>query len=213
MKKVIYTFIATLFFNTAIYAQAQYVFINFKDVQKPAIQSEFSYPEKTVSNAIDEKLTRMGYKSKDVKGYSMYKGVVLPELGNQTYDLYFKTDRKSRKDKDNTVVSMLVSSGNENFISDSSDSQTIYNAKSFLNNLMPSVAAYDLQQQINAQAEVVTKAEKKYKSLQNDADDLQKRKKKLEQQIEDNLKAQKDQQAEMEKQRQLFETIKGRQKQ
>ena len=76
---------------------------------------------------------------------------------------------------------------------------------------MPALAAYDLQQQVNAQEETLKKAEKKYKSLENDADDLQKRKKRIEQQIEDNQKAQKDQQAEVEKQRQLYNALKARQ--
>ena len=212
MKKIIYTLIVILIFNLSAFAQSQYVFINFKDAQRPAIQNEFSFSDKTVTNAIDDKLTRLGYKGKDYKGYTVYKGVVLPELGNQPYDLYFKVDRKSRKDKDAAVVNMLISTGNEIFISDTSDSRTINNAKSFLDNLVPSLTAYDLQQQVNAQQATVDKAEKKYKSLQNDADDLQKRKKKIEQQIEDNLKDQKNQQAEIEKQRQLYETLKARQK-
>ncbi|MDQ6755676.1 MAG: hypothetical protein M3004_01960, partial [Bacteroidota bacterium] len=100
----------------------------------------------------------------------------------------------------------------ENFISDSSDSRTMENARAFLDNLMPSIAGYDLQQQINAQQDAVAKAEKKYKSLQNDADDLQKRKKKIEQQIEDNTKDQKNQQDEIQKQRQLLEALKARQR-
>ena len=212
MKKYIYTLAAILLFHISSFSQAHYVFIDFKDVQKPAIQSEFSYPEATVNHAIDEKMSKMGYKSKDIKGYAMYKGVVLPELGGQPYDLYFRVDRRSKKDKDNAVVSMLISTGNENFISDSTDSRTINNAKQFLDNLMPSIAAYDLQQQVNGQADVLKKAEKKYSSLQNDADDLQKRKKKIEQDIEDNQKAQKDQQAEVERQRQLLEVLKARQK-
>ena len=212
MKKTVYTIAALLLFNIAVNSQARYVFIDFKDAQKPAVQSEFAFSDKMVSDAIEDKLTKMGYKGKDTKGYTVYKGVMLPELGAQAYDLYFKVDRKSRKEKDNAVVSMLVSTGNENFISDTSDSKTINNAKRFLDNLLPTVTAYDLQQQIKTQQDIVTKAEKKYKSLQNDADDLQKRKRKLEQQIEDNLKAQKDQQAEMEKQRQLYETIKARQR-
>ncbi len=211
MKKLIYTLIAFAFFNLSLFAQSQYVFINFKDAQKPAIQNEYSYPDKTVTNAINDKLTRLGYKGKDSKGYTAYKGVVLPELGNQPYDLYFKVDRKSRKDKDVAIVNMLVSTGNENFISDSSDSRTMSNAKNFLDNLMPSIATYDLQLQVKAQQDAVTKAEKKYKSLQNDADDLQSRKRKLEQQIEDNLKAQKNQEAEIEKQKQIFQSLKARQ--
>lgn len=212
MKKIIYTLVAIFFFTATAFCQSRYVFIEFKDAQKPAIQNEFSFSDKTVSDAIEEKLSKMGYKSKDSKGYTMYKGVRLDELGNQPYDLYFKTERKSRKDKDNTVVTMLVSTGNESFISDASDSMTISRAKTFLNNLLPAVEAYDLQQQVTAQQDAVTKAEKKYKNLQDDADDLQKKKRKLEEQIQDNLKAQKDQQAEIEKQKQLFETIKAKQK-
>ena len=211
MKKLINILFFTLFVSVTANSQAHYVFIDFKDAQKPAIQNEFSYPEKTVNDAIQDRLNKMGYKGKDVKGYTVYRGVVLPELGNQPYDLYFKVDRKSRKDKDVSVVNMLISSGNENFISDSSDSRTINNAKNFLDNLKTSIAAYDLQQLVNTQGDALTKAEKKLKSLQNDADDLQKRRKKLEQQIEDNQKAQKDQQSEVEKQRQLFESIKSRQ--
>ena len=212
MIKILYTLAAIIFFNITVSSQARYVFIDFKNAQKPAVQSEFAFSEKMISDAIEDKLNKMGYKGKDTKGYTVYKSVVLPELGTQAYDLYFKVDRKSRKEKDNAVVSMLISTGNENFISDTSDSRTINNAKGFLDNLLPTVAAYDLQQQINAQQDIVTKAEKKYKSLQDDADDLQKRKRKLEQQIEDNLKAQKDQAAEIDKQKQLFSTIKARQK-
>lgn len=212
MKKIFYILIAILLFNISLFAQAHYVFIDFKNAQKPAIQNEYSYPDKTVTNAIDTKLNKLGYKGKDSKGYTFYKGVVLPELGNQPYDLYFKVDRKSRKDKDVAVVNMLISTGNENFITDSSDGQTINNARSFLDNLMPSIVAYDLQQQITNQQEAVTKAEKKYKSLQNDADDLQKRKRKIEEQIDDNTKDQKNQQAEIEKQRRLYETLTARQR-
>ena len=212
MKKLIYTLAAILLFNITVNAQARYVFIEFKNVQRPSIQNEYSFPDKTVTDAIDNKLTKLGYKGKDSKGYTVYKNVVLPELGTQPYDLYFKVDRKSRKDKDVAVVNMLISTGNENFISDTSDSRTINNARSFLDNLIPSIASYDLQQQVNIQQDAVAKAEKKYKSLQNDADDLQKRKKKIEQQIEDNLKDQRNQQAEIEKQRQLYETLRSRQK-
>jgi hypothetical protein len=212
MRKYIYTLITILAFHVSASSQAHYVFIDFKDLQKPGVQTEFAYPEKTVNTAIDDRLKKMGYKSKDVKGYAMYQGVTLPEIGTQTYDLYFRVDKKSKKDKDNSVVSMLVSSGNENFITDATDSNTMSNAKKFLDNLMPSVAAYDLSQQIKAQQDELKKAEKKYKSLQSDADDLQKRKKKVEQQIVDNEKDQKDQSSEVEKQRQVLSALMARQK-
>lgn len=212
MKKLIFIIIAFLSLVLTVSSQARYVFINFKDAQMPAIQNEYSFPEKTVSKAIDDKLKKMGYRGKESKGFTVYRSVVSPELGSQPHDLYFKVNKKSKKENDNAVVNMLISSGNENFISDSSDVTTINNAKIFLDNLMPAVAAFDLQQQINAQQDAVKKAEKKYKNLQDDADDFQKKKKRIEQQIEDNQKDQKDQQAEIEKQRQLLEALKGRQK-
>jgi predicted nucleic acid-binding Zn-ribbon protein len=115
-------------------------------------------------------------------------------------------------DKDVAVVNMLISTGNEVFVSDQADSITIRRGKTFLDSFQPDIEAFDLQQQVNDQQDAVTKAEKKYRSLQDDADDLQKKKNKLEQQIEDNLKAQKEQKAEIEKQKQLFEFIKGKQK-
>jgi hypothetical protein len=212
MKKIIYTLIAVAFFNTALFAQARYAFISFKEGQRPAIINEFSYPENTVSKAIRDKMEKAGFKGKDSKGYTMYKNVSLPELGAAMYDVYFKVDRKSKKEKDMSEVTMLVSTGNENYITEANDAQTISNAKSFLNNLIPNVQAFDLEQQITAQEEAVKKSEKKYKSLLDDADDLQKRKRRIEEQIEDNYKAQKNQQEEIEKQRQIFETLKTKRK-
>lgn len=212
MKKLIYILSVLLYLNSNAYSQAQYIFIEFKDAQRPAVQTEFSFSEKTVTSVIDDKLSKKGYKSKEVKGFTFYKDVILPELGARQYDLYFRADRKGRKDKDITVVTMLISVGNENFISSSSDSIAMNNANKFLTNLLPEIATYDIQLQVNAQQEAVSKAEKKYKSLQEDAEDLQKKKKRLEEQMEDNLKAQKEQQAEVEKQRQLYDAVRSKQK-
>lgn len=210
MKKLIYTHIAILLFSITASSQARYVFLDLKDGQRPAIVNEFSYPESTVSKAIRDKMEKSGFKGKDSKGYTMYKNVSLPELGTGTYDVYFKVDRKSKKEKDMSEVTMLVSRGNEVYITEADDAQTINNAKVYLDNLIPNVQAFDLEQQIKDQEDAVSKAEKKYKNLLDDADDLQKKKRKIEQQIEDNYKDQKDQQAEIDKQRQIFETLKAK---
>lgn len=212
MNKIIYTLIAVLFFNIALVAQARYAFINFKDGQRPAIVNEYSYPENTVSKAIRDKMEKAGFKGKDSKGFTMYKNVSLSELGTAMYDVYFKVDRKSKKEKDMSEVTMLLSNGNENYITEANDAQTISNAKSFLNNLIPNVQAFDLEQQIAAQEDAVKKSEKKYKNLLDDADDLQKRKRKIEEQIEDNFKDQKNQKEEIEKQKQIFESLKAKRK-
>lgn len=212
MKKIIYTLIAIFLFNVSLFAQAHYVFIDFKDGQKPGIQNEVPYSDNVVTGAIKTKMEKLGYKGKGSKDFDVYKGVTLPELGAGAYDLYFKVDRKSRKEKDISVVTMLISKGNETYLTEADDAQTIDNAKTFLNNLFVTAAAYSLDQEIAAQQETVNKAEKKYKGLVNDADDLQKRKRKIEQQIEDNNKDQKNQQSEVDKQKQILESLRTRKK-
>ena len=212
MKKILYSLIAFFAFSSFGNAQSRYVFIDFKDAQKPGVQNDYLYPESIVAKAISDKMEKLGYKGKETKGYKLYKSVSLPELGTASYDIYFKIDRKSRKEKDATSVTMLISAGNENFITEAENLQTINNAKSFLDNLIPGIAAFDLEQQIKDQEEALKKAERKYKNLQDDQDDLQKRRRKIEEQLSDNAKDQKNQQDEIEKQRQIFETLKLKRK-
>src|SRR5688572_6251894 len=208
MSKLFLSFFFTAVFNIASYAQARYVFIEFKDVQRPSVVREFSFPEKTVARAIDERMQKSGYKGKESKGFIVYNGVTLSELGSQPLDMYFKINGK----RENTTVNLMLSKGNENFVSELDDASTINHAKSFMDSLAVGIEAYDLEQQIANQENDLKKAEKKYEKLVNDADDLQKAKKRIENNIEENLKDQKNQQAEIEKQRQIFETLKSKRK-
>ena len=210
MKKYLYTLAAILFYNCVALSQSQYKFIDFKDAQRPAIVNDLPYPEKTVDGALTDKLGKLGYKGKESKGFTLYKNDSMPELGPGNYDLYFAMDKRSKKEKDITTVTMLISKGNENFITDTSDAQVIANGKTFLENLVTGVAAYDLEQQILAQADIVKKEEKRLKTYGDEADDMQKRKKKLEQQIEQNHKDQDAEVREIEKQKELYETLKAR---
>ena len=93
------------FFSVCIcmfsFSQARITVADFQKVQEPAVENELPFPEKTVSNAIQDKLEKMGYKGKESKGFIVYRSVHLPELGSESYDLYFRTGRKSKKEKDN----------------------------------------------------------------------------------------------------------------
>jgi hypothetical protein len=208
MLKLLFSFLCTALFTIASFAQARSAFIKFKDAQRPSVIYEFAFPEKTVEKAVDDKMEKLGYKGKQSKSFVVYNGVTLSELGNQPLDMYFKFDGR----RENTTVYLMLSKGNENFISESDDASTIDNAKSFIQTLTTGIEAYDLEQQIAKQENDFKKAEKRYQKLVNDADDLQKSKIKIEGKIEENLKDQKDQQAEIEKQRQIFETLKSKRK-
>lgn len=212
MKKLFFITIAVAIYGTSI-AQARLATAEYQKTKQPGIELDVPFPEKTVSKSIDDYFQKLGYKGKDTKGYLTYKGVRLPQLGPDIYDLYFKTDKKSRKEKDATTVTLMISSGYEKFIGDTTNAPLIDSAKNYLNGLTDRVAAYDLDQQITEQDVALKKALKKLTNLTETGQDLQKKKVKIENDIADNLKGQASQKAESEKQQQILQTLRDKRKQ
>jgi len=210
LMKYIFTLLFTLAVYTVATAQSRTTTVEYQKINRQAVVNEIPFPEKTVRDAIDNKMQQMGYKGKDSKGFMVYKGVSISELGNDTYDLYFMADKKSRKEKGSAILTLMITKGYDNFISESSDAQVMVNAKNYLNNIGNIIAASDLEQQIAAQEDVVKKTDKKYNSLVDDGQNLEKKRKNIEKDIEDNKKDQATQQAEIEKQKQILETLRGK---
>lgn len=206
MKKI-FLLISLVAFFESVQAQARIQKVEYQKAEREAILHELPFPQDVVTKAIQDTLEKMGYKGKESKGYMVYKGVKLSALGGEAYDLYFSVDRKSRKEKDVSQVTMLISKGFDEFITEKSHPAVLGNAQDYLNNIRSTVAAFDLRQQITEQEETVKKVEKKIAGLVEDAEDLQKKKKKLEKEIEGNIKDQADEQKELEKQRQILETL------
>jgi len=98
MKNIL-TLIVALTVYTLSAAQSRTATVEYQKINRQAVVSEIPFPEKTIRDAIDNKMEQMGYKGKDSKGFTVYKGVRMPELGSDSYDLYFMADRKSRKEK------------------------------------------------------------------------------------------------------------------
>lgn len=208
-----FALILSLAAGTAAMAQAHTATVEYLKVNRQAVVNDMPFPEKTVRDAIDNKMEQLGYKGKEVKGFTVYKGVRLPALGNELYDLYFAADKKSRKDKDNSTLTLLLSKGFDSFAADSTDAPLMENAKTYLDSIKLMIAAYDLEQQIIAQEDAVKKADKKYNNLVDDGASLEKKRKNIEKDIEDNKKDQAGQQAEIEKQKQILETLRSKRKQ
>ncbi len=212
MRKVIILLVVS-FLSTASFAQARLTTTEFAKNAQPAVEIDIPFAPKTVESAIEDKMQKSGSKGKEIKGFIVYRTVSLTDFKNVPYDLYFKTERKSRKEKENSIVTLMVSPGLEKFIGDTTNAAVIEQAKLFLSNLMPSIQAADLELQINDQDEASKKAEKKYNNLVEDGIDLVKKKEKLENDIAENIKKQADQKADMEKQKQILTTLKGKRKQ
>lgn len=194
-------------------AQSEFTTVTYLKVEREAVANEVPFSEKTIMQAIDSKMEGMGYKGKDTKGFTVYRSVKMAELGSAEYNLYFIAERKSRRNRDNATLTLMLSKGNENFITRATDATLFNNAKAYLENLVPVIAAFDLELQINEQQEVVDKANKKYTELIDDAQSLEKKRKGLEKDIENNKKDQENQQADIEKQKQILETLQASRKQ
>lgn len=210
--KYILTLILSVVVYTATIAQSRTETVTYQKINRQAVVNEIPFPEKTVRDAIDNNMGQMGYKGKDTKGFTVYKGVRLSALGNDLYDLYFSADRKSRKEKEYATLTMMITKGLDNFVADSTDAAVVSNAKAYLDSIKIMIAAYDLEQQIIAQEDAIKKADKKYTNLIEDGQDLEKKRKNIENDIAENIKNQANQKAETEKQRQILETLRSKRK-
>ena len=185
----------------------------FQKTTQPAAIIELPYAENVVEKAIADYMSRKGSKGSDSKGFKTFRGYKLRDSHDYTSDLYFKIDRKSRKEKDLTVVSVIVGKNGEDVKTRTSPgSSSIDGAKDLLNDMVASIDAYDLELQIQGQDDVVKKTQKRFDGLIDDQKDYEKKIKNLEDKLEQNKKDQEKQQDEVKKQRDTLETLRGKRK-
>lgn len=211
MKRM-FVLICLLHGCTVIFAQARTTTAEYQKSMQPALEIEVPYTEKTVTRSLIERMENKGFKSKETKGFITFKSVKLPELGVDEYDLYFKVDRKP-KNREASILTMLIASGSEKFISESDNPELFENAKKMLDEQTSITAALDLELQIKEQEEVLKKEDKKLASLISDSVSLQKKKVRLEEEIVENTGKRQAQKAVVEKQKQIFEKLAARRKQ
>ncbi len=211
MRRIITTIIFISFIAAAGKAQSYEGTVDYQKKSEKAIIIEFPYPPSVVEDAIIEKMEKLGFKKKESKGFLVYKNVALTDISAEPADYMIKVERKSKKEKDESIVYLLISRNDENIIA-RSDALINSNTKTFLNNLSPDIEAYNLEVQIKDQQNTVEKAEKKLKNLQDDKESMEKKIKKLQDDLQENAKDQADQQKDIEKQKQILEALRGKRK-
>jgi len=164
----------------------------FQKTQQPAALITVPYPDGVVDEAIADFMTKKGIKSSSTGGYKVYRNYNL--AGNDhNSDLYFKVDRKSRSEKDLSVVSLMVAKTAEDIktrkLTDSTGN-ALAGAKELLDEMAPTFEAYNLELQIKDQEAVVKKAQKKYDELVSDQKDGEKKMRNLEDKLAQNKKDQ-----------------------
>lgn len=216
MKKI-FTTIFIMAVSLGAFAQAYETSTTFKKNATPAIAIEVPYTtdiaEGTLITRLDqagadiEKKGALFWKSNKIDGYLTYKGTALPDLGFTKLDLYFKVVKRRA---DNSLIYMLVSDGNEHFISSATNPALYDSAKQFMNKMLAQTTTYKWEVDVKNQEDVYNKAQKKMKNLQDEEQDLQKRKKKLEDDIAKNQKEQEAQTKEVNAQQQKLQDLKSK---
>jgi hypothetical protein len=211
MKKLLFSLIFS-FIGFFLFAQPRNSTVEYLKEKRDAVAMDIPFSEKTVNNAIVDAFQKLGYKGKENKGFLVFKEVKIKQMGDKPLDFYFLTERKNRKEKDATTLSIAFSRDLDQFITEAEEDEIFNNAKNYLEDLRNTIYYYDLEDQIKSQAETLAKSEKKLNSLVDDGKDLEKRKKKLDEQIETNSQNQIAQKTDAEAQKQVLEKLKEKRK-
>jgi hypothetical protein len=212
MKKTI-LFFSILLISLLSYGQAQEGTVEYQKRLQPAAIIELPYPPSVVDAAMNDYLSKKGKSRKDnVKGFSTFRNTDPIQSDSINADLYFKTERKSRKEKEVTVISLLVMPAEEQNNTSNLHYLKMDDAKNYLNELASSISAYNLEQTIKDQNDAIIKAETKYKNLVSDGNDLENKRTAIEKKIADNKNDQQQQLKEIENQKQKLSQWVGQRK-
>ena len=193
-------------FNPA-FSQSTTTSVSYNKKDQTGLMLELPYNEEVSQGFIVTNLQRIGYnpetkgslfwKNNKINGFYTFKGVRLKGAGRPV-DLYFKVERKSRKQADQSIIYLLLSKDNESFISSNDDEDTYTAAKRFLNGFVEQSALYKLDLDIKNQEDIVKEAEKKMNKLKDQEENLNRKIEELQNDLKKNREDQKKQQATIE---------------
>jgi hypothetical protein len=204
--------LALIFLGNIIVAQVSEGTATFNKIERTAVVGKFDFSPEVVKATLLEDLKSNGFlKSSETKGYKMFPEILFTQISQEKIDFYFKVE-DVKKEKDQSIVYILLSKGGENFINSNTDAGAIKDCISYLQGLMPKFEASQLEIDITGQEALIKKAEKSYNSLVGTGESLQNKKKDIEENIAKNLKEQENQKSTLEKERKLLETLKSQRK-
>jgi hypothetical protein len=187
MKNIIATILAIAAGLNWAAAQSSVSSVSYNKSTQPALMLQLPYDEELSEGFILTNLKKTGYdaetkgrlfwKQNKVNDFYVFKDVRFEGVG-QPVNLYFKVEAKGGSQPESAVY-LLVSKGNESFVSFNAD-QDVYNAASkFMNSFVEQSAAYKLDVDIKKGEAAVQDSQKKMSKLQETENDLNKKIKEL----------------------------------
>lgn len=223
MKQLHTLALLILFGSLTASAQSNFATVEYKEARQPGLILQVPNKPGIAEGTILQKLKETGYnpetkghlfwKKNKLNGFYVFNGVELPAMNNQKLDMYFKVEPKSRRDKNASVITMLVSKGYDNFVSPDTDTATFQAAKQFLNSFVAETVAYRLNLDVEGQANKVKDSEDRLAKLMDNEKDLERRIEQLQSDLIKNRSDQQNQQREIELEKKKLEELRSRQTQ
>jgi hypothetical protein len=208
MKKIYFS-LSLLFICATVFSQAYDGSIKLQKKMQPAAVIQLAYPTDVITAALKDFLSKKGRsKGNDLKGFTTYRNTQQVGSDSANADLYFKIERKSRDEKGSSMVYLLLTTPDEtSAASNALHYMNMEQAKSYLNELVPAIQAFDLELKIKEQNDLIIAAESKQKKLMGEGEDLEKKKTTIIQKIADNKLSQQAQDMEVQNQKQKLAAL------
>jgi hypothetical protein len=206
MKKIILVVVCFIIAQSSM-AQAYDGSVDYLKKSQAAVIAEYKYPQETVEKTLRDKLERLGLKVKSSKGFLVAYNAVISSVSSNQMEYAFQVDRKSKREKETTVISMVMNVNDVNATADNASK-----AKDFLNELAPSIDALNIDNMVADQTTVLEKAQKKNKNLQEDMESLEKKIRNYQDDLAKTKRQQEDQVKEVQRQQEILDTIKAKRK-
>lgn len=207
--KTLFTMFVLLGISAFAFSQVKDGTVALNKIDRPAVIGEYEYEASIVEAVILEDMKYQGFgKGDGFKGFQKYAGILFTNLSSEKIDFYFKVDPKSKKEKDKSIVYVVISKGYDNFVSSSSDPAIIEATKQYLSGLIDKFGQQKIKLAIEEQKEIVEKADKKLNSLVVTAESLKTKLKEIEDSIVKNAQEQETQKTVLAKEKELLENLK-----
>jgi hypothetical protein len=215
--KYVFSLLFSLLISAFAFAQSpMQTTVEYNGQKYPCYITEYNLPPEETQNVIQQKLKSQGYNADKSNGFLVYRNVRLKDLnGDEAQDVFFKIERKSRKEKDKSLVTMiatksgLIPEGKVKGATTVANIGSAANSVSFIESFQSAMNLQQYNLEVAAQENEVVNAEKKFKSLQEEQEKLEKKIKDYQNDLEQNKKDQAKQDKEITKQKTLLDQKKA----
>ena len=177
-KPLLLLFVSAALFVSSLDAQSQSYnsSLSFQKNKYTVATIQVPFETDVVTSAVKDYMSRKGFKDSKYKDFVVFRSVPLDSGSAVFSDAYFNINRKSRSEKDISVISLLpVKKGQTLLPASAEDSSFISSSLLFLDSLRPYILSYSLHQEILTQQETLGKINSKITDLKNDSGDIAKK--------------------------------------